>query len=64
MSDKVVSLEFGKPDETSFISCAACGNKTFTIVEDVPDHFPLMRCGACGHRIGRIAWAPEGWARD
>ena len=64
MTDKVVFLEFKKPETTqhdtmAFIACASCRNKTYTITEDKPDYFPLIRCAACGCHIGRMGWAPD-----
>ncbi len=63
MSDNVIHLEFKSPhvasDTMAFISCVACRNKTFLLVEDQLDNFPLMKCSACGSHIGRMGWAHD-----
>lgn len=64
MSAEVVYLDFKKaettePDVMCYIACKFCHNKTFTLVEDLPDYFNMMRCAACGAHLGRIGWAQE-----
>lgn len=61
MSDNVIKLEFRPPhmaDDSwiSFISCASCKNKTYTLVNDTLSSFPLMKCAACGQAMGRMGW--------
>lgn len=60
MADNIIHLAFRSPhmasDTMSFISCRACKNKTYTLVEDNPEYFPLMKCAACGQHMGRMGW--------
>jgi hypothetical protein len=60
MSDNVIHLAFKsphcEPDTMAFLSCKACKNKTYTLVEDRLYDFPLMRCAACGQHMGRMGW--------
>lgn len=60
--EKVVFLAFSnpklEPESTSVSACAACRNKTFTVVHDGHD-FPMMKCAACSQNIGRVGWADE-----
>lgn len=44
-------------DTMALGACTPCGNKTFNLLYDKPDHFPLLRCAACGCHMGRIGWA-------
>jgi hypothetical protein len=48
-----------EPDTMTFLSCKACRNKTYTLVEDRVESFPLMRCAACGQHMGRMGWAHD-----
>ena len=63
MTDNVVWLEHQSPhvedDMMSFLACAHCRNKTYTLTKDEMDNFPLMRCAACGAHMGRMGWSHD-----
>lgn len=58
----VIHLQFKTPkleeDVMCFLSCVACKNKTFSVIEMDKD-FPLLRCAACGAHIDRIGWVND-----
>ena len=61
MSDNVIFLAESNPSATApdtmtFIACASCRNKTYTLTGDVPGELPLLRCAACQRHIGRMGW--------
>lgn len=57
--DNVVHLAFssGKALEeiTTMVACAACRNKTFTVVAQ-DNEFPTLICAACGNQISKFGW--------
>jgi hypothetical protein len=63
MTEKVVYLAYSHKEaateSTTFLACANCKNKTFSIVYENESEIPRMKCGACGWNGGRIGFLDE-----